>query len=490
MTSLRIGAQTLRMRAVESDPGLDLQAQLRVQLYSKLAAGLSVAQTPAEPGGPMLSLLVPGQFIRSHLDPESLATQRMIANAFNVTLACSWVAATGSESVADVYKAILDGKQVPLVHLTPEQQAELDAAEDYLFDAERQPSEAYQQYERYQLAYLEALDRYETAVVTHHNGGPAVPPELKERLTAAVEAWRNEGHQHEVDRALVTVGAYEALEPLVFWQRLATTFDEWTRRDALGGEFQTVITNPPYQEWFEEFGWSDFGFEDYDFVRQERSGGAGTGHRCCCCCDDGPDGSGPDDDGPDGSGPDGSGFGIDASWSAALGAGRFRLTCKLRRVQVIRPWLDSNVFVSRAWRWSPGSLGYGSVVSTGGDVAGAVLPNGRMPVLPVTALLAKDVEIDWEDDGGDSRVSGDLFAGSGEAAFGPFNLAGADVRGAGGEHHISMRDPQIIGFLSVVLPRCPDPDPALPWPLLSDPARLTRLAPREHVRDRGRPQVR
>jgi len=30
--------------------------------------------------------------------------------------------------------------------------------------------------------------------------------------------------------------------------------------------------------------------------------------------------------------------------------------------------------------------------------------------------------------------------------------------------HIIMRDPQIIGFISELLPRCPDPDPRLPWP--------------------------
>ena len=100
------------------------------------------------------------------------------------------------------------------------------------------------------------------------------------------------------------------------------------------------------------------------------------------------------------------------------------------------------------------------VVCSGGNLAGAVIPTGVMPVLPVTAVLARDVEIDWSDDGElATAMAGRQNLGH-ELRFGCFLMTGAELVGG----HISMRDPQLIGYLSELLPRSPDPDLRLPWP--------------------------
>lgn len=436
----------MREHDVRAQDVFEPTARVRVQIYSKLAAAFSVPITTAQPGTAMLSLLFPGFFIQPHLDPADPKTQYLIANAVNGTLACSWVAELGAATISDVYKGILDGKEVPLVHLTPDQKAKLTAAEDYLFGPDGEPSPAYQSYQRYRLAYFEALDTYEAALATEHNGGPAVPASVAEALAAAKQAWREDGHQDEVDLAIDTVEIYQGLEPLVYWKNLATRYREWTRYVDVDSAYQYTTTIPPYERWFDEFGWSSFSFQPYDFERQRRSGGVGLRPGCCC--------------------------GGDFASILPIETGRpevtdlamsdIRLTCKLRRIQITRPWLDSSVFFSRAWRWSPGSIGYGSTISTGGDLAGVIVPTGTMPVFPGTAVMARDLEARWSDPKM-ARKAAALAAAGQDISIGPFRLTGA--RTGQDEHYVWQPDPQIIGFIGTILPRCPNPDATLPWPL-------------------------
>jgi hypothetical protein len=115
-------------------------------------------------------------------------------------------------------------------------------------------------------------------------------------------------------------------------------------------------------------------------------------------------------------------------------------------------------------------VAYGSVISTGGDIAGAVLPTGVMPVLPTTAIMARDLVIVWQD----SQAAARVLAGT-VSSLGPFLLTGG--RQAEDEHRLEVPDPQIVGFLSPLIPRCPNPDPALPWPLQDSTPGLASAAP-------------
>lgn len=433
----------------------DIPAQLFVQLYSKLSAALSVSGIVGQDPSSILSLQIPGLYIRPHLDINDPATEYYVANALNSTLACSWTVSPKAGTVSDVYKSILDGKETPLVKLTPEQLKELDEAYNYLFQSGGEPTEAYRDYSDYQLAYLRALDNYEAAAATHQNGGPPIPHELAKKVEVAKNEWRKLGHQLEVDRAIATIAKYESYEPLMFWARLKERYAQYTRVAWVNNEFQFVTSNPPYELWFQEFGWSDFRFDEKDFDNQDRSGGVGIGDGTLCCCEE---------TRPLIPIPSGALFYSDELGEKPIEAeySDFLLTCRLRRIEIIRPWMDTNVFYSRAWRWSPASVSYGVRVSTGGDIAGRIVPTGAMPVLPTTALLARDVEIYWNDNGLTvNEIANHL--GKGHAMrFGPFRLSRARI---GDEHHISAPDPQLIGFISTILPKCPNPDPTLPWPL-------------------------
>ncbi len=433
------------------DPAIpaDQEAKLFVQLYSKLATALSVAGTVGDDSTSILSLQIPGLEILGHLDPNDPRTQYYVANALNPTLHCSWEVVRGAATVTDVYKSILDGKEVPIVKLTQEQLLLLRDAQTYLTGSDGQPSPAYREYEHYQLRYLEALDDYEAARATQTNGGPCVPKCLERRLEQACEAWKDEGHRDRVEQAIAVIGQYEALEPELFWKRLAERYREYTRTVDEHNEFQFVTCTPPYEHWFNPDGWSSFTFDSLDFDNQARSGGVGIGAETCCCGGGGPR------------------FPVDdpATRIVPLAPGvgeQFRLTARLRRVEIVRPWMDANVFYGRAWRWSQASVAYGVTVASGGNIAGRVVPTGVMPVLPTTAILGADIEI-YLQDGGPLSTAFHAHRQAGlEMRFGPFRITKAEVSG---EHHITMPGTYLLGFISEILPKCPNPDPLLHWPV-------------------------
>lgn len=446
------GALTARRRAGLGSAVEDFDAEAFTQLYSKLAATMSASQTVGDRNDLLLSVMIPGQYLEQNLDPVAPATQYLISNLLNPTLECSWIVRRNAATVPDVYESIVNGKETPLVHLSPEQKRKLDAAQARLYQADGQPTAYYADYLADQLAYLTALDAYEDAVATQVNGGQPVPPEIKAALDAAEARWREHGHLADVDRDLATIAELEAMEPEVYWHRLATRYRAATRSYG-DSEFQRVDTNPPYPRWFDDEGWTAFTFDESDFNHQGRSGGAGIGDACRC----------HDRIWPGSYGGFHSAAGDFATTDMTVPAqvpARFSVTAKLRRIEIMRPWLDPVVLHSRAWRWSPASASYGVEVCSGGNLAGSVVPTGVMPLLPVTALLARDVEIEWSDGRLLAAAMTQRLTGEHELRFGPFLMTGATIAG----DHISFREPQLIGYVSELLPRSPDPDLRLPWP--------------------------
>ncbi|WP_157839526.1 hypothetical protein [Comamonas testosteroni] len=84
-----------------------------------------------------------------------------------------------------------------------------------------------------------------------------------------------------------------------------------------------------------------------------------------------------------------------------------------------------------------------------------------MPVLPMTAILARDVNIYWKSNKGISHIKEGLEKKL-DLNIGPFRISRAIIKE---EHRIYQPDPQIIGYISTILPKSPNPEPTLPWPL-------------------------
>ncbi|KWT68586.1 hypothetical protein APV28_2723 [Comamonas testosteroni] len=445
------------MRSASNFEGMmnSLRNQLNVQIYSKLAAAMSASGVVGADPSVILSLHLPGLYVVPNLDRNSQKTKYYVSNALDGVLACNWNAIKKPGKVSDIYKSILDGKQTPLVKLTEEQEEILNEANSFLFWVDGSPTEKYQKYLDEQMKYLEALDNFEASLATEKNGGDKVPEKINQDLRNAEASWKKNGYKYDVEIAIENIRQYESLEPAIFWKKLQDKFSKYTECFDIQSEFQVVEANPPYEHWFQEFGWSDFKFDSLDFDNQRQSGSVGFDISACCSC-------------PDVLSEPNSQVGPISIFGSALfkeeikfDDENFLLTCKLRRIEIVRPWLDINVFHSRAWRWSPASVSYGVSIASGGDIAGRILPTGVMPVLPMTAILARDVNIYWKSNKGISHIKEGLEKKL-DLNIGPFRISRAIIKE---EHRIYQPDPQIIGYISTILPKSPNPEPTLPWPL-------------------------
>ena len=144
---------------------------------------------------------------------------------------------------------------------------------------------------------------------------------------------------------------------------------------------------------------------------------------------------------------------------------------KYMRTRIIRPWLDTNLFRQRFWTWK-NTHGYDQI-SDGGDLTATPpkRPVGRMPFIPMWAIVAKDVELISEFSEADYRYTESHWETKASFGWGPFKVGGnysrRDVSEYASGHNelgrIVIEHPQVIGFTGMLVPECPNPDRSLGW---------------------------
>jgi hypothetical protein len=460
----------------------DWNAELFVKLYSKMSLALGVTPPPenADPEmkeliqGPLprprglmfagqdaatgpreqdslLAIYNPGQYLPASLDPDKdLADRYSLSVLLDVVPQFSWAFKPAANTVSLTYRSILDYKETPLTSLTPEQKAKVKEA-DAVIKAD------YPDYQTYQNAYWDALDAYNSALATYLNGGPPVPPSLKRKVDAALNTWIALGHKARVESAIAILATYEALEPEQFWFQLNQRYTSATRTKPDGSEFQPIGVAPPYKVWFGDAGWTSFNFAQTDMDNQENSQAIGVAGEL---------------DGNFGIfRVSGSGeYNQDAKY-VKIDQTNLEFSCKLMRISLDRPWMNSLVFGSGAWRWGR-SAPVGGPLSTGADIAGGIAPEGSMTAIPTAAILAKDMSIK----GTFNNTVVDEFRreinAEASVGIGPFTVAGRfamtddkkTVKGSIATNGIEAKDVQVIALVCQLLPKCPNPDNTLPWP--------------------------
>ncbi len=456
-----------------------------VQFYSKMARMLGVSGVVGESPSALLSVQLPGIVVPVDLDPDDPETLYFVSNLLNAALECNYIVTPKAGLISDVYKLILDGKETPLVELTPKQREDLDAARAYVFEpgSDYTPTPAYAAYMRYEEVFYAAQDAYQSSLATHENGGPDVSPEVLQRYQDAKTDWHEKGNYDQVNNAFATIVQLEGRDPYVYWEALADRYSRSTERLKNSSEFQIVDSLPRYKEWFKDELWSPFVFEERDYKRQRRSGGTGMhGQSRCCCCRSQrtPDGDAPlVESGTAGEAWRDHGVALAASagWhgpvrpgpSVSVAAGQIILNCSIKRIAIVRPWMDVAVFHSRMWKWSPQSIGRGIEISTGGSVMGNKVATGVLPVLPASALLAKDIEIATTSEQAFGWIRSELEEGH-HVRYGPFVItaihrpARRQMLGEVPVVGVALGAPQLFGYISTIFGKCPNPDPLLPWP--------------------------
>ena len=152
---------------------------------------------------------------------------------------------------------------------------------------------------------------------------------------------------------------------------------------------------------------------------------------------------------------------------------KMHLELEYLRVRVRAPWLTRNVLYRRNWAFDPEVYGntWEHRLSDGGDPVNGVRPTGRMPLLPHDILVARKVRIAGLEAESDRRFVETEFRSGGGFGWGPFRIGGhyhdkrteQYVHGTLDRETISIDRPQIIGWMSALLPECPNPDPQLNW---------------------------
>lgn len=448
----------------------DWNAELFTKLYSKLALSLGV--TPNNDtelhtmlGGPppsryrsvtasdspqfLLAIFNPGQYIPANMDPETKVGDRFdLSIMLDAVPQFSWVYKPAATTVSNAYQTILENHQAPLTTLTPDQQAKLDEANAIVVKYE-------EAYEKYQLAYYDALDVYDEAYANWKNSGTPIPRSAKLRLQAALDKWDRDGHRSAVDSATAVIVKYEALDPEVFWSKLLKQFQNGTQETSESNVFQPVGVTPPYRSWLTDAGWTSFSFNQKDMDNQRNSEAIGVSGNL--------------------SGEFGifkiSGDGNYDKDSSFVKMDQTELTfsCKLFRVSLSRTWMNPLVLSSRGWRFLVGTSG---PLSTGGDIFNDVVPTGQMTVIPTAAILSKDLQVKGTFDKTIVESMNQKIAANASVGIGPFSIAGrfnmenhtGSEKGTIASNAISAPDIQLVAFVCEVLPKCPDPDPALKWP--------------------------
>lgn len=177
------------------------------------------------------------------------------------------------------------------------------------------------------------------------------------------------------------------------------------------------------------------------------------------------------------------GFGAYASHSSSQSHSEFHgtvdtshtwMSFEIAQIPIARPWLRPAFLSSHGWRFDQNNvLTKGERLSDGGSP-----PTGKMPAYPTTAIFIRKLALSFGESHGFSDYVSSTRSSSTSAggcmSFGPFFLGGSGARRSGSGE--SQRDygfkyenntmfvdgMQLIGFKCHILPKSPDPDPAIP----------------------------
>jgi hypothetical protein len=211
-------------------------------------------------------------------------------------------------------------------------------------------------------------------------------------------------------------------------------------------------------------GWTRFGFQAGDFETHRNSsynwssasGGGGGGFM---------------------------GIGVHASHSSTdshseyhgtVDTSQTSMSFEIAQIPIARPWMRTAFLTSHGWRFDQNNV----ITKAERLSDGASPPNGKMPAYPTTAIFIRKLALSFGESHGFSDFVSNAHTSStsagGFATFGPFFIGGSGSSRSGSgdtkrdygfryENNTMFVDGmQLIGFKCHVMPKSPDPDPAIP----------------------------
>jgi len=371
-------------------------------MYAKLAASFDRADEAGTPE--YLMLAVPG----IPLEPAELASPDYISGLVDQVPVPGRNYAPSGRRYSMIYEEILDQVEASRHQAAAEADLALKAKR-ILYDRSHpgRPSRGYLDFLKYEAAYADAQDARAIALAERRASSRPVPPDLEQAVATARKNLDQLGHRQRIRKARADLLRCYGYNAKVMFESLRRQFSSAQRHSGADGQpWLPVLASPPMDQWLTGRGWHLWAFHPSDAR-------PGTG-------------------------------------AAPEGSPGMTLTVQIKRVKIVRPWMDTAIFSTHNWRLREGADF--SLVSSGAPDGPEP---GPMPVLVTGILLARQLSLT----GFSGRRQGAL-----PAHLGPFALKGPQAAGklrSDGGAGIQMPDPQIIAFFCQVVPKAPTPDPRL-----------------------------
>jgi hypothetical protein len=285
----------------------------------------------------------------------------------------------------------------------------------------------------------------------------------RNKVRAAMADWVANGYKEDFEKIAAFIGQVSRRDMALLKQQYVEDLERARLTSPVSGSdfFFTSLVPGSFAT---STGWTRFGFEAGDFETHgnsnyswsSSSGGGGGGFM---------------------------GIGVHASHSSSESHNEFHGTCdtshtsmsfEIAQIPIARPWLRTAFLTSHGWRFDQNNV----LTKSDRLSDGASPPTGKMAAYPTTAIFIRKLALSF----GESHSFSDFVTNArssatsagGFACFGPFFIGGSGSHRSGSGE--SQRDygfkyenntmfvdgMQLIGFKCHIMPKSPDPDPAIP----------------------------
>lgn len=145
----------------------------------------------------------------------------------------------------------------------------------------------------------------------------------------------------------------------------------------------------------------------------------------------------------------------------------FVLSFEICQVPIIMPWFKSNFLTSKTWRFAQGNEGFATKFLSDGKRPPSV--DSMLPAFPTSMIFIRNLRLQFSNSSSVAHALESKVGGGGMVGYGPFFVGGSYEHGSNERsrqfHYdsqgIYVDGMQCIGFKCHLLPKAPNPDPAI-----------------------------
>lgn len=274
---------------------------------------------------------------------------------------------------------------------------------------------------------------------------------LRNKMLAAEMAWVAQGYKNEYEQITAYINQVTSKSMVLYKQDLLNKYNSGLLTSATDGASDFYYTTLLPGNFATSPGWTGFTFYSGDYeVHKDRKTSQWSG-------------GGSASFGLFSVGASASGSKIQQSNNTKCT--NLRATLEFTQVPICRPWFEPGMFFMRSWTLDQNwDLTWDKKVSNGAEK-----PAGRLVAYPITALFVRDVKFTFDEADSHAQYVKSQVQGGGRVGFGPFSVGGSHSRGReksdqqfhweGGK--VEIPGMQLIGFINNVIPKSPNPNPAI-----------------------------